>query len=91
MSCFPLFLPLRIQGTRFTLHRPGPPSGSSQVEWYQAGAAAVDYRAAAGPADYSYNAMGGASTSAAAYGSFEEEAPLLEGTPSPYSAKHARP
>ncbi len=69
--------------------RSGPPSGSSQVEWYQAGAAAVDYRAAAGHADYSYDAMGGASTSAAAYGSFEEEAPLLEGNPLQLSAEHA--
>lgn len=58
--------------------RSGPPSGSSQVEWYQAGAAASDFPAA-GPADYSYDAMGVASSSSAAYGSFEEEAPLLEG------------
>ena len=35
----------------FVLRRPGPPSGSIQVEWYQAGAATVDYSAAAGPAD----------------------------------------
>ncbi|KAK9919010.1 hypothetical protein WJX75_008673 [Coccomyxa subellipsoidea] len=54
-------------------YRSGPPSGSSQVEWYQTGG--TDFSASS--ADYTYDAMGGTSTSAT-YGSFEDEAPLLE-------------
>ncbi len=44
------------------------------MEWYQTGGA--DF--SANSADYTYDAMGGTSTSAT-YGSFEDEAPLLEG------------
>ena len=44
------------------------------MEWYQTGGA--DFSASS--ADYTYDAMGGTSTSAT-YGSFEDEAPLLEG------------
>ena len=39
---------------------------------------------AAGMPDFSYDAMGGPANTAAAYGSFEEEAPLLEGARRPF-------
>jgi len=51
----------------------GGGGGGGSVEWYQAGGT----RFAA--ADYNYPAADGAASSSAAYGSFEDEAPLLEG------------
>ena len=59
------------------IRRSGPPSNNSGVEWYNTGSTA-DFPSASSH-DFSYNTMPGYNTGGA-NGSFEDEAPLLEGT-----------
>ena len=62
------------------IRRSGPPSNNSGVEWYNTSSTA-DFPSASSQ-DYAYNTMPGYNM-AGANGSFEDEAPLLEGS-TPY-------
>ena len=67
-----------LHGDQSTLHNRGTAAGAG-VEWYQPGASA--YNTAA---DYSAYQPSGTP----AYGSFDEEPPLLEGAPAARTASH---
>lgn len=60
-------------------HQPGPQQGGS-VDWYSEGGSAQSYASAPAAQAYGgYGGGGGHGSGGAAYGSFEDEPPLLEG------------
>lgn len=56
-------------------HPQAAPAAQGGPEWYSGGPSAASY----GGSSYSYDMPGGGQSGGAAYGSFEDEAPLLEG------------